>query len=80
VKRQGPFLRQHNQSGLAVCVDHHDVDRQRKARTLEGLGNVPELGVKLYGEGFRSNSAAKLAGEKALRGFLKALSEEERNA
>jgi hypothetical protein len=44
------------------------------------IRGVPELGVKRYGEGFRSNSAAKLAGEKALRGFLKALSEEERNA
>jgi hypothetical protein len=43
------------------------------------IRGIPELGAKLYGDGFPSESAANLAGEKALHQFLKALSEEERN-
>jgi hypothetical protein len=41
------------------------------------IQRVPELGVKLYERGFLSEAAAKLAGEKALRDLLTALSEEQ---
>ena len=61
----------------SVVVKAHN--RERKLWSWEIRG-VPELGAKLYGEDFPSESAAKLAGEKALHGFLKALSKEERNA
>ena len=36
------------------------------------------LGVRLYHNGFPSESAAKLAGEKALRSLLDAIAEEEK--
>jgi hypothetical protein len=52
--------------------------RERKRWSWE-IRRVPELGANLYGEGFRSESAAKLAGEKALHAFLQKLSKEERN-
>jgi hypothetical protein len=60
----------------SVAVKAHD--RERKLWSWE-IRRVPELGANLYGEGFPSESAAKLAGEKALRAFLQKLSEEERN-
>jgi hypothetical protein len=60
----------------SVVVKAHGRDRKLWSWQIRG---VPELGAKLYGEGFPSESAAKLAGEKALHRFLKALSEEERN-
>ena len=34
---------------------------------------IPELGVRLYGENFETEQAAKLAGEKALYALLKDL-------
>jgi hypothetical protein len=37
----------------------------------------PPLGVRLYGDGFKSESAAKLAGEKALREFLDGLAQQQ---
>jgi hypothetical protein len=40
-----------------------------KSWTWEIL-RTPELGVRLYGENFSSEQAAKLAGEKALHAFL----------
>ena len=39
-----------------------------------------ELGIKLYGTAFKTESAAKLAGERALVAFLDGLAKEERNA
>jgi hypothetical protein len=36
------------------------------------------LGAKLYGGGFKSESAAKLAGEKALRELLEGIAKEAR--
>jgi hypothetical protein len=39
-----------------------------------------ELGIKLYGTDFKTESAAKLLGEKALVAFLDGLAKEERNA
>jgi hypothetical protein len=39
-----------------------------------------ELGVKLCGTDFKTEAAAKLAGEKALLAFLDGLAKEERNA
>jgi hypothetical protein len=60
----------------SVAVKAHG--RERKLWSWE-IRRVPELGANLYGEGFPSESAAKLAGEKALRAFLQKLSEEERN-
>jgi hypothetical protein len=38
------------------------------------------LGIKVSGTDFKTESAAKLAGEKALVAFLAGLAEEERNA
>ena len=38
---------------------------------------VQPLGVRLDGDGFKSEFAAKLAGEKALRDFLDGLAQEE---
>jgi hypothetical protein len=38
-----------------------------------------ELGIKLCGTDFKTESAAKLAGEKALAAFLDGLANEERN-
>ena len=38
------------------------------------------LGIKLYGTDFKTESAAKLAGEKVLAAFLDGLAKEERNA
>jgi hypothetical protein len=38
------------------------------------------LGIKVAGGGFKSESAAKLAGEKALVAFLHSLAKEELNA
>jgi hypothetical protein len=38
------------------------------------------LGIKVYGTDFKTEPAAKLAGEKALAAFLDGLAEEERNA
>lgn len=60
----------------SVAVKAHG--RERKLWSWE-IRRVPELGVNLYGEGLPSESAAKIAGEKALRSFLQKLSEEERN-
>jgi hypothetical protein len=37
------------------------------------------LGVRLYGDGFKSEAAAKLAGEKALREFLDGLVQQQSN-
>jgi hypothetical protein len=37
------------------------------------IRRVPELGVRLYGEGFVSPQAAKLTGEDALRELLENL-------
>ena len=39
-----------------------------------------ELGIKLYGTDFKTECAAKLAGEKALMAFFDVLAKEERNA
>ena len=39
-----------------------------------------ELGIKVNGTDFKTESAAKLAGEKALVAFLDDLTKEERNA
>jgi hypothetical protein len=39
-----------------------------------------ELGIKVYSTDFKTESAAKLAGEKALVAFLDDLTKEERNA
>jgi len=38
------------------------------------------LGIKLNGDGFQSESAAKFAGKRALDDFLSALAKEERRA
>jgi hypothetical protein len=38
-----------------------------------------ELGIKVYGTDFKTESAAKLAGEKALVAFRDDLAKEERN-
>jgi hypothetical protein len=38
------------------------------------------LGIKVFGTDFKTESAAKLAGEKALVAFLDDLAEEERHA
>ena len=43
-------------------------------------GRPRELGIKLYGTDFKMESAAKLAGEKALVTFLDGLAKEERKA
>ena len=37
---------------------------------------MPELGVRIYGDNFVSPQAAKLAGEKALRELLDAISKQ----
>jgi hypothetical protein len=39
-----------------------------------------ELGIKVCGADFKAESAAKLAGDKALVAFLDGLAKEERNA
>jgi len=39
-----------------------------------------ELGTKVYGTNFKTESAAKLAGERALVALLDGLAKEERNA
>jgi hypothetical protein len=39
-----------------------------------------ELGIKLYGTDFKTEAAAKLAGEKAFVAFLDGLAKEERNS
>ncbi len=37
---------------------------------------TPDLGVRLYGENFNSERAAKLSGEKALRSLLESVAKE----
>jgi hypothetical protein len=52
----------------------------RRAKLLwawEILRRSKPLGVRLYGDGFKSEQAAKLAGEKALRELLERLGLEE---
>jgi hypothetical protein len=44
------------------------------------IQRTPALGVRLYGESFHSAQAAKLDGEKELRGLLKSISNERTEA
>ena len=48
--------------------------------TWEIQGRPKELGIKVYGTDFKTEPAAKLAGERALVAFLDGLAKEERNA
>jgi hypothetical protein len=45
-------------------------------RWIWEIKRTPPLGVRLYGENFHSAHAAKIEGEKALRSFMKNLSNE----
>jgi len=52
--------------------------RTRATRKFGGLFSRPKpLGIKLYANGFRSEKAAKLAGEKALRELLDTIAREQ---
>jgi hypothetical protein len=55
------------------------VKRRRRLRewSWEIQRRSKPLGVRLDGDGFKSEVAAKLAGEKALRDFLDGLAQEE---
>jgi len=55
------------------------VKRRRRLRewSWEIQRRSKPLGVRLDGDGFKSEFAAKLAGEKALRDFLDGLAQEE---
>jgi hypothetical protein len=55
------------------------VQRRRRLRewSWEIQRRSKPLGVRLDGDGFKSEFAAKLAGEKALRDFLDGLAQEE---
>jgi hypothetical protein len=55
------------------------VKRRRRLRewSWEIQRRSKPLGVRLNGDGFKSESAAKLAGEKALRNLLDGLAQEE---
>jgi hypothetical protein len=41
------------------------------------MGRPKPLAIKLYANGFKSEQAAKLAGEKALRGLLDGIAREQ---
>jgi hypothetical protein len=60
----------------SVTVKHHG---RNSTWTWEIL-RTPELGVRLCGENFNSEQAAKLAGEKALHTLLEGLANEASNA
>jgi hypothetical protein len=56
------------------------VKHQERSSTWEWkILRTPELGVRLYGENFKSEQAAKLAGEKALHAFLESVANEAPN-
>jgi hypothetical protein len=61
--------------------DNYFVATKRRGRPRQWAWEIQRrskpLGVRLNGDGFKSEFAAKLAGEKALREFLDALAQEE---
>jgi hypothetical protein len=54
--------------------------RRPPSWTWEIQRRLKALGIKLCGTDFKTEAAAKLAGEKALVAFLDGLAKEERNA
>ena len=70
--------------GEAVTIHHKPlpdyfvaVTRERRRWRWEIQRRPLPLGVKLHREGFKTEFAARLAGEKALREFLAAIAKEQ---
>jgi hypothetical protein len=65
-------------------ADHYSVVTRSHGRppswTWEIQRRPKDLGIKVHGTDFKTESAARLAGEKALVAFLDGLAKEERNA